>query len=265
MKRKEFSFQLFNRRYEDCFSWRCKFYVIYFGDRPVHKYIEEFPQGITKKAQKQKFISALLSEYERRRERRNRKARERYHLKKKTVTKKIPYKDLSRRSFTISVSRKRTRGVFRPSNFVFRHTTLTYKRPLLVNFYNKEEFKKLTETLRTDMKTAFRHAYKLKPGRREWIFKMVTPYYDENNKLLYSEDITDPNTGKITKAKTDYSYGFSLARVISKNVEFLEQHIDNTIDDWILSLKEKYINMVKAIRVTHIIIEETMSIKRIEQ
>lgn len=164
------------------------------------------------------------------------------------------------RSFDISVSEKSARGAFKNADYDFRHTILAYDTPQPVNVQSKEDLNELYDSVRDDFDEVIDTAFNEK-GERRWIVKLLTPFYDHEGNIMYSDVIKETDedgnkTGKEFYAPTSYSYGFSIGRTLRmNNKQQLREELDHMLTAWSAAL-ERYGNITSKIELAGIMLEE---------
>lgn len=266
MLRKQYSVQLYTRDFRETNSWRAKNYVIYYGNTPQQKYIEEFPEIFKTKDDKQEFIFSLIQTLKQKREAQNARRREirqdkksGEYKKRKKGPKEKPIEELEElitRDYEIETIEKTARGVFVTDQNDFRHTTLTYDKPMNVNARDKFKMSQLKSMLREDFRKVLREATKHR-GNSEWIIKLITPYYDADGNLMYSDEIIDED-GRVNRAATSYSHGYSLPRMGTKRIDRLIGWFEETLSNWENDIIKKYDKITSRIDVSGIMIEQTI-------
>lgn len=261
---------------------KARYWNFRFNGRYVFKYDQPFPSELKLSAQKRAFIEQMYVELERQREEKNRKARERY--KKKTQRKKPLPKDpreleekiieleedrlLQSVNTKPTVSYKSGKGVFFASKIKeLRFIELDFGRELPVT---QSSFGELWEKV---LLPSFLNLYDkmatLKVGKRKFISKIITPYYDQDGKLMFDEDlykkIDGVAVGNATKVRTKYSFGFSTSRTLEgiTREEYEYGEMDRLREEFemrVLTNNNAYIKAgyVKDIKISGILIEEVM-------
>ena len=164
------------------------------------------------------------------------------------------------RRFDINVTQKSARGAFKNADYDFRHTILAYDTPQPVNPNNKAQLDDLFNNIREDFDKVIDTAFEY-DGERRWIVKLLTPFYDHNGNIMYSDYIEEKDedgnkTGRKYYAPTSYSYGFSIGRTLRMGKKkTLKEELDFVLSSWGEAL-DRYNAITSKIELSGILLEE---------
>ena len=198
------------------------------------------------------------------RERRSDRKKGEYKPKKRGRKQK-PVKPSDKRNYSVHKMKKSAVGKYSKRGHKFHHTHLHYDKPIRVNVHDQEEFERLKEIIREDIIKAYKISKKHK-GMNDFIFKMITPFYDSDGNLLYDSKLESGSsgvggkTGQVYDAPTSYSYGYSTARMSGSTPENMLTIFDEVLEAWGTKLKTSYEKIASRIDISGVLVEQTISI-----